>query len=67
LTQWSRGEHANAPGALDVAGAAPAGEPAQGDRPDAEGVEVRFTNTFSDQESRALHERYHIPANGGIL
>ncbi|SMD27348.1 alpha/beta hydrolase [Kibdelosporangium aridum] len=26
-----------------------------------------FTNTFSDEESQALYERYHIPANGGIL
>ena len=26
-----------------------------------------FTNTFTDQEARALYERYHIPANGGIL
>ncbi len=26
-----------------------------------------FTNTFSEQESRALYERYHIPASGSIL
>ncbi|GAA0433746.1 alpha/beta hydrolase [Actinoplanes capillaceus] len=26
-----------------------------------------FTNTFTDEESKALYERYHIPANGGIL
>jgi pimeloyl-ACP methyl ester carboxylesterase len=26
-----------------------------------------FTNTFSEEEARALYERYHIPANGGIL
>jgi pimeloyl-ACP methyl ester carboxylesterase len=26
-----------------------------------------FTNTFSEEESQALYERYHIPANGGIL
>ena len=26
-----------------------------------------FTNTFSDEESRALYERYAIPASGGIL
>ncbi|MGW4467979.1 alpha/beta hydrolase [Micromonospora sp. NPDC004704] len=26
-----------------------------------------FTNTFSEEDSRALYERYHIPANGGIL
>src|SRR3954470_14850430 len=26
-----------------------------------------FTNTFTEDESRALYERYHIPANGGIL
>ena len=26
-----------------------------------------FTNTFSDEESEALYERYHVPANGGIL
>jgi pimeloyl-ACP methyl ester carboxylesterase len=26
-----------------------------------------FTNTFSDDESRALYERYHIPASGRIL
>ena len=26
-----------------------------------------FTNTFSEEESKALYDRYHIPANGGIL
>ena len=26
-----------------------------------------FTNTFSEEESRALHERYHVPASGAIL
>lgn len=26
-----------------------------------------FTNTFTKEESAALHQRYHIPANGGIL
>ena len=26
-----------------------------------------FTNTFTPEESKALYERYHIPANGGIL
>ncbi|WP_433369332.1 alpha/beta hydrolase [Actinoplanes sp. CA-142083] len=26
-----------------------------------------FTNTFTDEESKALYERYHIPASGGIL
>ncbi|SFF53203.1 alpha/beta hydrolase [Blastococcus tunisiensis] len=26
-----------------------------------------FTNTFSDEESRALYERYHVPASGRIL
>ncbi|WBB53543.1 alpha/beta hydrolase [Verrucosispora sp. WMMD573] len=26
-----------------------------------------FTNTFADEESRALYERYHIPAPGGIV
>ncbi|MBQ1047436.1 alpha/beta hydrolase [Micromonospora sp. C51] len=26
-----------------------------------------FTNTFTDEESRALYERYHIPAPGGIV
>jgi pimeloyl-ACP methyl ester carboxylesterase len=26
-----------------------------------------FTNTFSEEESRALYERYHIPASGSIL
>ncbi|WP_433791846.1 alpha/beta hydrolase [Actinoplanes sp. CA-252034] len=26
-----------------------------------------FTNTFSPEESKALYERYAIPANGGIL
>jgi pimeloyl-ACP methyl ester carboxylesterase len=26
-----------------------------------------FTNTFSEEESRALYERYHIPASGAIL
>src|SRR5262249_15963846 len=26
-----------------------------------------FTNTFSEEESRALYERYHVPASAGIL
>ena len=26
-----------------------------------------FTNTFGEEESRALYERYHIPASGSIL
>jgi pimeloyl-ACP methyl ester carboxylesterase len=26
-----------------------------------------FTNTFSDEESRRLYERYHIPASGSIF
>ena len=26
-----------------------------------------FTNTFSEAESRALYERYHVPASGGIF
>lgn len=26
-----------------------------------------FTNTFSEEEGRALYQRYHIPASGGIL
>jgi hypothetical protein len=26
-----------------------------------------FTNTFSEDESRALYERYAVPASGGIL
>jgi pimeloyl-ACP methyl ester carboxylesterase len=26
-----------------------------------------FTNTFSEEESRALYERYHIPASGAIF
>ncbi|NUT33661.1 MAG: alpha/beta hydrolase [Hamadaea sp.] len=26
-----------------------------------------FTNTFPEDEARALYERYHIPASGGIL
>jgi pimeloyl-ACP methyl ester carboxylesterase len=26
-----------------------------------------FTNGFSEEESKALYERYHIPASGGIL
>ena len=26
-----------------------------------------FTNTFSEDESRALYDRYHIPASGSIL
>ena len=26
-----------------------------------------FTNTFSDEESLRLYERYHVPASGGIL
>ena len=26
-----------------------------------------FTNTFSDDESRALYERYHIPASGRVF
>ncbi|OZM82523.1 carboxylesterase [Pseudonocardia sp. MH-G8] len=34
---------------------------------DFEGWRYAFTNTFSEEEARALYERYHIPANGGIL
>jgi pimeloyl-ACP methyl ester carboxylesterase len=26
-----------------------------------------FTNTFSDEESRRLYERYHVPASGGVF
>ncbi|UMG94279.1 alpha/beta fold hydrolase [Nocardioides sp. TF02-7] len=26
-----------------------------------------FTNTFPEDEARAAYERYHVPANGGIL
>ena len=26
-----------------------------------------FTNTFSEEESQALYERYHVPASGAIL
>ncbi len=26
-----------------------------------------FTNTFAEEESRALYERYHVPASGAIL
>ena len=26
-----------------------------------------FANTFSEEESRALYERYHVPASGGIF
>jgi pimeloyl-ACP methyl ester carboxylesterase len=26
-----------------------------------------FTNTFTEEEARSLYERYHIPANGGIV
>jgi alpha-beta hydrolase superfamily lysophospholipase len=26
-----------------------------------------FTNTFTEEESLALYERYHVPASGGIL
>ena len=26
-----------------------------------------FTNTFSEEQSRALYERYHIPASGAIF
>src|SRR5215212_2026431 len=26
-----------------------------------------FTNTFSEERSRELYERYHVPASGGIL
>jgi pimeloyl-ACP methyl ester carboxylesterase len=26
-----------------------------------------FTNTFSEEESRALYERYHIPASGSVF
>ena len=34
---------------------------------DFEGWKYAFTNTFPDDEARELYERYHIPANGGIL
>jgi pimeloyl-ACP methyl ester carboxylesterase len=26
-----------------------------------------FTNTFSEEESRRLYERYHVPASGGVF
>jgi pimeloyl-ACP methyl ester carboxylesterase len=26
-----------------------------------------FTNTFSEEESQALYERYHVPASGGVF
>ena len=26
-----------------------------------------FTNTFSEEESQRLYERYHVPASGGVL
>jgi pimeloyl-ACP methyl ester carboxylesterase len=26
-----------------------------------------FTNTFSEEDSRALYERYHVPASGGVF
>jgi hypothetical protein len=26
-----------------------------------------FTNTFDEQESQALHDRYHIPASGKVF
>jgi pimeloyl-ACP methyl ester carboxylesterase len=26
-----------------------------------------FTNTFSEEESRALYERYHVPASGHVF
>jgi pimeloyl-ACP methyl ester carboxylesterase len=33
----------------------------------AEEWKYAFTNTFTDEESLALYERYHIPASGAIL
>jgi len=34
---------------------------------DFEHWQYAFTNTFSEEEGRALYERYHIPASGRIL
>ncbi|GAA1242947.1 alpha/beta fold hydrolase [Pseudonocardia aurantiaca] len=34
---------------------------------DFEGWKYAFTNTFTEEEARVLYERYHVPANGGIL
>ena len=33
----------------------------------AEQWQYAFTNTFSDDESQRLYERYHVPASGGVL
>jgi len=33
----------------------------------AEQWQYAFTNTFSDDESQRLYERYHVPASGGVF
>ena len=53
--------------ALGVPGAQ---EPAQPHRAvgfDADQWKYAFTNTYTDEESLAFYERYHIPASGRVL
>ena len=42
-------------------------EPASSGRLHAETVARRFTNTFSEEKSLELYERYHIPASGRVF
>ena len=55
------------PGGVDVPGPQEPGEPAQGGRPRLDQWRYAFTNTFPRRRSSRPYERYHIPANGGIL
>ena len=53
---------------VDVPGAQEPGQPPQGRRLHASSSgSYAFTNTFSEEESRRLYERYHIPASGRIF
>ena len=55
-------------GEVDLPGAEEPGQPAQGGRPHARAVDATRSPTPSPRRSpQALYERYHIPANGGIL
>ena len=51
----------------DVPGAQEPGQPPPAVGFTLEQWHYAFTNTFSEEESRALYERYHIPASGAIF
>ena len=62
VSPWSR-----LSGEGELPGAQEPGEPAQGRGFEPRPVALRSTNTFSEEESRALYERYAIPASGRIF